>query len=222
MKLENLYESIMNKGITAIENNKEYVDSLIEDKTDTRMGITLAIRPSENLKKEIMNIERKIREVENNQYYYPENDYHITLLDIITARQGFIYTTEQVENCKKITINAVKDLKQFEIKLKGVIASDGAIMVKGFYEVEMELLRQRLRQSILDNNMNLDERYPTISSHITIARFKNKIQERKGLIEILKEYENYDFGTLKVSEIELIYHNWYDSKKEVLEKYIIK
>lgn len=86
----------------------------------------------------------------------------------------------------------------------------------------MELLRQRLRQSILDNNMNLDERYPTISSHITIVRFKNKLQERKGLIEILKEYENYDFGTLKVSEIELIYHNWYDSKKEVLEKYIIK
>lgn len=150
MKSENLYESIMNKGVTAIENNKEYVDSLIEDKTDTRMGITLAIRPPKNLKKKITNIEMKIR------------------------------------------------------------------------EVEMELLRQRLRQSILDNNMNLDERYPTISSHITIARFKNKIEERKRLIEILKEYENYDFGTFKVSEIELIYHNWYDSKKEVLEKYRIK
>ncbi len=222
MELESLYEGIMNKGFTAMENQKEYVDNFIGDETDTRMGISLVIRPPKVLKTEIMKIENELKELENNQYYYPENDYHITLLDIITGRQGYMYTSEQIDNSKKIIIQALENVSPFEINLNGVIASDGAIIVRGFYEEEMKTLRQKLRQAIIENHMKPDERYPTISSHITIARFKKQIEQRERLIEMLKKYQNYNFGTFKVYEIELIYHNWYDSKKEILERYSLK
>lgn len=222
MEVANLYENILYDGIAKIKNQEEIIDDFIENPKDTRMGIALLIRPPKDIRNKIENIESKIKEVEENQYYYPQKDLHITLLDITTARQNFKYTTDQVNTCIKLTEKVVKSTKQFKIIFKGLVLSDGAIMVKGYYENEMELMRQKLRKAIIDNNMKLDERYTTISSHITISRFKHKLEHRNELIKMIEKYKNYYFGKCTVSEIELIYHNWYDSKKEVLKKYIIK
>ena len=222
MKVEALYKDIERKGKNKIETYTEEIDEWIGNKNDRRMGIALTIRPTKEIKDAIEKIEKEIKKVEPNQYYYPQTDYHITLLGIITARQGFQYTHEQLENLKKATEEAIKYVKKFTIKLDGIICSGGAIMVKGFYDNEMEHIRKNLRQSILNHHLKLDERYPTMSSHITIGRFKKPIENREGLIEYLQKYNHVYFGEFVVGEIELVYHNWYDSKKEILEKYHLK
>ena len=221
MELDSLYEGIMIRGIDSVRKQKEYVDHHIDDMADTRMGITLVIRPTAEINERISRMEEELRKIEPEQYYYPQEDYHITLLDILTARQGFAYTKEQVSTCRQLSEEVIRRAKPFTIHLKGIVLSEGAVMVKGYYENEMEHLRRHLREAIINYGMQLDERYPTISSHVTIARFRTEIKLREQLIDKISEYKELEIGTFPVSQIDLICHNWYDSKKEVLSSFLI-
>lgn len=221
MEVKKLYKNITNNGILKIKNNEEIIDNWINNSEDHRMGLALLIRPSKEIQENIFKIENKIREIEPKQYFYLKEQYHITLLDLITARQDYLYSEEEIKIYNKIIQNAVNNAKKFKIYFKGLVISDGAIMVKGYYEKEMKKIRENLRQGIEDNNLKNDERYKTISAHITIARFKEKIQNREKLIRFVKRYEDYYFGELEVSNIEFLYHNWYDSKKQLMQNYSI-
>lgn len=216
-----LYEEISNKGLDRIRNGQEYIDNWINNANDKRMGISLLIRPSEQIKLKIKDLLDKMKKIEPSQYYYPIKDIHVTLFDFITARQNFNYTDKQVKVFQKIVESVLEDIEKFEINFDGIVASDGAIMVKGYYQKQMECIRQRLRREIIEHNLKIDERYTTRSCHITIARFSRNIQQRDELIKFIEDYKRYPFGKIKVSEIELIYHNWYDSKKEILHRYRI-
>ena len=221
MKEFKLYEQISNKGLTYIRIGQEYIDNWINSDTDRRMGISLLIRPTNAIKHEVQSLLEKIKETEPSQYYYPIQDIHVTLFDLITAKQDFNYTNKQINVFKEITQLSLNNTNKFKINFDGIIASDGAIIVKGYYDKQMDEIRQRLRKEILNHNLKNDERYTTKSCHMTIARFSKNIQERKKLIDFIKKHNRHAFGQMEVSEIELIYHNWYDSKKEIIHRYKI-
>ena len=133
-----LYEEISNKGLDRIRNGQEYIDNWINNANDKRMGISLLIRPSEQIKLKIKDLLDKMKKIEPSQYYYPIKDIHVTLFDFITARQNFNYTDKQVEVFQKIVESVLEDIEKFEINFDGIVASDGAIMVKGYYQKQME------------------------------------------------------------------------------------
>ena len=81
-------------------------------------------------------------------------------------------------------------------------------------ENELQKFRELLRNNLSKNNLALEERYKTISFHITIARIKKKLNEPEKFIKFIEE--NKYFGKMKVESIELCYHNWYDTQKQVL------
>lgn len=226
IELEAIYQSIYDKGRNAIQNYKEYIDETIDDPLDTRMGLTLTIRPCiENNGKDVnAKIEEfidELRKIDGEQYYYPQEDFHVTLLDLIVARQGFQYTTEQVDACMSIAVEAIKNVKPLEIEFKGAVASDGAILIKGYYQDEFEMLRQKIRAEIDKSILPHDERYPARSCHMTVSRFRKQIKNRDKLQEKIMEYRNSYFGALKVKKIELVCHNWFDSKKEILAEFLL-
>lgn len=216
-----LYNEILDNGLKQIRGYREYIDNWIDSKNDYRMGISLLIRPNNKIKDEIKKVLTKIKRIEPYQYYYNIRDIHVTLFDLISAKQNFNYTNKQVNIFKEITKKALTNIKKFEIKFDGIILSDGAIIVKGYYAKEMEDIRQKLRKEIIRHNLKIDERYTTRSCHMTIARFRRSIYRREELIKFINMNNRYYFGEMKVSEIELVYHNWYDSKKEILYKYNI-
>lgn len=226
INLDELYQSIYEKGVNAITNHNEYVDLTIDDSSDTRMGLTLTIRPhAENdgivACKNIENFIDELKEIEREQYYYPQEDFHITLLDLVVARQDFKYTKEQVEACITIAKEAIKDMKPLHIEFQGAVASDGAILIKGYYQDEFEMLRQKIRTEIDKSILPHDERYPARSCHMTVSRFRKQIKNRDKLQEKIMEYRNSYFGELKVKKIELVCHNWFDSKKEILAEFLL-
>ena len=56
-----IYLGIYEKGRNAIQNQKEYIDPMIDNLSDTRMGLTVTIRPCvENEGLEIMKISRDL------------------------------------------------------------------------------------------------------------------------------------------------------------------
>ncbi len=221
MEVNELYNIILREGETKIKNNKEQIDYLVGSKANTKMGLILAIRPTEEVQKKISKIQKRIKDIEPNQYYYKESEYHITLLDLICAKQDYVYTDEQFKIYDEIIKKSIINISPFKIHLNGLMISDGAIMVKGYYENEMNIIRQNLRDYIEKSNLKSGEKYKTISSHITICRFKEKINNRNDLLNFVKDYSKYDFGNFEVTSFEFTYHNGYYDKKEILKKYLI-
>ena len=102
----------------------------------------------------------------------------------------------------------------FYAAFSGMIASDNAALVKGYYEYGLEELRQLLRKQFADNNLLLEERYKTIPSHITTIRIPDKLNNPSTFIKYIEK--DNEFGKMQVEGLELVFHNWYDSKKTIL------
>ena len=93
-----------------------------------------------------------------------------------------------------------------------------AILVKGYPEKIIYDILTTLNKALANNNISRMNLYKDIIFHSSLVRFKTKISNRDKLIKFISDNYYYDFGTFDVSEIELIYHDWYDTKREVLDK----
>lgn len=223
MELENLYSNISSDGINKIFHKEESIDYWLNNiDKDTRMGIAVLARPNDNIKYKIQGVENELKKIEENQYYYPKDNLHTTLFSIIVSKENFKYTQNQIEMYNEIINKILKEIKKFKINFKGIIASDGAVIVKGYYKEELEYFRRKLKKEILEHGLELNEKYITNSSHITISRFKESLKNREKFIKFIEEHNNYDFGEVDVSEIELTYHSMYGGKKEILYKYMLE
>ena len=205
-------------------NNKEKIkqgggkdDLLSEVQNDQRMSIVLLLRISPDISKNIENCINKLKEIESDSiYFYPISDFHITVIDILKGEIGR-KIPDNINEYIKCFNDCAKKIKPFEIEFEGLTASDNAVLVKGFYDNELQKFRELLRESLNKNNLKLEERYKTISSHITIARFKEKLKNHDKFISFIEnENKNY-FGKMKVNYFELCFHNWYDTKKQTIE-----
>ena len=125
----------------------------------------------------------------------------------------------QYKTCLSRTL---EQLPPFSIRFKGLTVSDGAILVKGYDDGGLEALRAALRPSLKASGLPLEERYETTSCHVTAARFPQKLHDPDRLLTRLGSLSELYLRMLKVTEVELTYHNWYDSKKECLAAFSLE
>ena len=194
-------------------------DELLSNvQNDERMSIVLLIRISPNISANIEKCINKLKEIESDSmYFYPSSDFHITVIDILKGEIGR-NIPENINDYINCINECAKQIKPFEIEFEGLTASDNAVLVKGFYDNELQKFRELLRESLSKNNLKLEERYKTISSHITIARNKDKLKNPEKLISFIENESKNNFGKMKVDSFELCFHNWYDTKKQAIAK----
>ena len=211
--LDNHYDSIL-------ATNREKVlaggigDPLLKNAlTDSRMSLVVLIRISPDVAERINCCLDDLKGIEPNLYYYPAKDFHITVMDVLKGEEGREIPTNINEYIRCIE-ECSKDISPFEIKFDGLIASDNAVLVRGYYDDQLMVFRQRLRDMLKQRGLSLEERYKTISSHVTIARLHSKFQNPERLLDYIEKPRS--FGTMTVSNMEISLHNWYDTRKEVL------
>jgi 2'-5' RNA ligase len=103
--------------------------------------------------------------------------------------------------------------------LAGLIASPGAIMVKGTYSANLAVFRQELRKRLADAGLPLAERYPTISGHVTVARFAHPLEQRTQLLQRLKADAQLPFGEFRVHQLDLVIHDWYNHHSKLIDSF---
>lgn len=220
MNLKEHYSKLYKESVKKISSGKYEIDNLIDSKSDKRFGITLLVRPSNEVKDKIEKITRELKKAEPNQYYYPNSDIHITVMSIISCYDGFnvenIELTKYIELIKKCLPNK----QNIEINFKGLTASNSCIMLQGFMNNNVlneirDNLRVEFKKSELEQS--LDKRYSIQTAHSTIVRFKNHLIEKENFLKIIDKYKDFDFGTFEIKKIELVYNDWYQ-KKELVKK----
>jgi len=206
--------------INIFERNKQKLLSggvgdsyLANAKNDNRMSVALLIRISPSVTDKISDCITNLKAIDNNIYYYSKNEFHITVMDILKgeSNRSIPQNLNEYINCIK---ECASEINPFKIKFEGLTASDNAIMVKGYYEYELQKFRVLLRNALRKRGLALEERYETISSHITIARIHEKLYNPNEIVKYIEQ--NHSFGIMEVNSFELSFHNWYDTKKEAL------
>lgn len=217
MILKEHYSKLYKESINEISSGKYEIDSLIDSKFDKRFGITLLIRPSNEVKDEIQKFLCELKKVEPNQYFYPNSDIHITIMSIISCYEGFdiekIDLSEYIELIKKcLPLNNKNNNK---IQFKGLTSYNSCIMVQGFMNNDViNNIRDNLRVEFKNSELeqSLDKRYPIQTAHSTIVRLRKKLKQKEEFLKIIDKYVDFDFGTFGIEKIELVYNDWYQRK----------
>ena len=218
MTLENHYKKLYHDSIDKISSDNYHIDTLIDSKNDRRFGLTLIIRPSNEIKTKIQDFLKNFKEIEPNQYYYPNSDIHITVMSIISCYSDFDMSKIDVQKYIDLTEKCLLKGIDLNITFKGITASPSGVMVQGFMNNnELNDIRNRLRKAFKNSNVeqSLDKRYLIQTAHSTIIRFRKELSQKEKFLELLDNSINYDFGTFKVNKFELVYNDWYQREQYV-------
>lgn len=220
MDLTEHYNQLYKTSSKAILTGNYNLDSKIYDSSDSRFGITLLIRPSEEIKTSIQLFLNELKAVDSSQYYYPNSDIHITLLSIISCYEGFSLDKIVVSDYIEIIQKSLADLGEIKIEFRGVTASNSAIMIQGFPADEsLNNLRNKLRENFKNAALeqSIDSRYSIAAAHCTVMRFTEKLQNPEKLMKIAAQFRDYNFGEFTVDKLELVYNDWYQREENTIQ-----
>ena len=215
MNLLEHYNQLYIKSSKAISEGNYIMDNQINVASDSRFGITLLIRPDEEIKAQIQLFLDELKEVDSSQYYYPNSDIHITVMSIISCYEGFTLDKIRIEEYIEIIQKSFLDVEKIRINFKGVTASPSAIMIQGFPTDEsLNILRDKLRENFKKTTLqqSIDSRYAIATAHLTVLRFQEKLENPDKLMAVVEKFRDFDFGEFTVDKLELVYNDWYQRK----------
>ena len=212
--LQKLYSDMWKGSIDRFKNNSCETDLLIHDPRDTRRGITVLSYFDNPVDVEISNFLDELRIIEPEQYYYPRNELHLTVLSIISCIPGFKLSNINAEEYSSIFKESIKEIGGFKVKYKGITVSPSCILIQGFPDSEqLSHLRDSLRINFNKSKLQstIDSRYEISTAHTTAVRCVKPFKDHHSLMKVLSKYKDYDFGTLEVNSLELVFNNWYQN-----------
>ncbi|HON07957.1 MAG TPA: mutarotase [Verrucomicrobiota bacterium] len=222
MSLAEHYDKLYCSSIERIRIDNYQIDDLIDSPNDKRRGITLLIRPDENIRKNVHGFIDKLKAIEPRQYYYPDSDIHLTVLSIILCYEGFDLSHIAVDDYVKVISRSLHNCSSFMIEFKGITASPSCIMIQGLPQTDiLNQIRNSLRRNFKASKLqqSIDKRYTIKTAHLTAVRFKKKLKNKEKFLKLVEAYRSFDFGGFKVDTMELVYNDWYLREKYVKQLY---
>ncbi len=139
--------------------------------TDQRCGINFVCRPTTDIRNVIAGIQKHLKDVEPEQYYYPEVDIHLTLLEMSHSRTP----QEVIEIANDLTpklFSLFQGVEGFtlyspELSLDRLGCAITFLPSNDQLQLTRDLLATRLRNC----GMSLEPRYKATSAHISIMRY---------------------------------------------------
>ncbi len=91
-ELQQHYQALWQQSLVKFEQQQFDTDPLLTAKDDSRYGVTLLARPSEQVKQQIQHHLAELMQLEPQQYYYPASDLHLNglIADFLLFRFCFI------------------------------------------------------------------------------------------------------------------------------------
>jgi 2'-5' RNA ligase len=210
--MKKIYDGMWRNTLPRIKSDKYEIDNLINHPKDTRRGMSVLSYLSDEIGVAINELLDELKRIEPEQYYYPTNELHLTVLTIITCFEDFKLSDINIKAYSDAFQQAVEDIGPFKIRYSGITASPSCILVQGFPDNDqLSILRDKLRSSFKRANLHTttDLRYEITTAHTTVVRFKSPLRNRDAFIELLSKYRDVDFGTLEVDRLYFVFNNWY-------------
>lgn len=216
--LEEQFKSLQNKALPPLlDNNLSIDEHLLDLSKDKRLGISLIIRPSEEINRLLARVQNNLQKISPNQHFYDQTEYHVTVMALISANQTIDIKEIPTEMYENVFSNIISEYRPFRIHFRGIGLTEKCILAHGFFQDEtLNGIRNDIRKAAPELGLNgqIEDRYPNISAHLTLARFRSK----ENLKEIVKEIEKMQFcelGVCHVDKIDFVVNDWYMTKDKV-------
>jgi len=132
MSSKQLYDSIFEEHIQDIINNRIKTDKYLKTESiDNRRGISLII-PISFTNCVYTDLINEYKNIEPDQYYYPEIDLHITVFTFLSARETYINNEDINRQFKSISEYVLQNIRAFNILLDGITFSKEAGFINGY------------------------------------------------------------------------------------------
>ncbi|MEL7834664.1 2'-5' RNA ligase family protein [Fodinibius sp. Rm-B-1B1-1] len=216
--LKNHYNKLWNQSLQKFKRNEFELDPFINSEYDNRYGVTLLARPSQQVKRNIANTLKEIRNVAPYQYYYPESDLHLTILSIISCYPGF--SLDQIDQAayQEVVQSVINSIAPLEVSFRGITASPSCILVQGFPKGDqLTILRNKLRKAFNHSSLqhSIDKRYELQTAHVTAVRFKTSLKSAEKFIAKITQLRDRYLGSCTINEVELVGNDWYQQQEKV-------
>lgn len=222
------YDRLWREAVAALAQGKPDIDPYLCDKSgDPRRGVTLVARPSQSVRDRARDYLERLALVCPGQYFYRPEELHVTVLSVISGSQSWRREIRQLASYRAIIGAVLRRRRSFRIRFRGITASPGCVMIQGFPVGDgLAGIRNALRTAFARAGFAgvLDRRYRIHTAHITAMRFRQPGVDAGGLLALLEEGRQMDFGDTHVTHLELIWGDWYASSNIVrtLREYRLK
>jgi len=216
MDLTKHYDWLYADAIQKIKAGRYEADPMIDSPADNRRGLTLLIRPASQVSQKIRTFLNELKVIDPYQYYYPEQDMHVTVMPVISCYAGFSLSTVNLNDYVKIIEKSLTQEKPVKIHFRGITASPSCIMIQGFFRDDtLNTMRDQLRRNFGHSGLqqSMDIRYPLRTAHATVVRFRTGLANPSGFVQVMEKYRQYDFGTFTANELEFGYNDWYQRER---------
>ena len=220
MDLAEHYRQMYEDSLSVIRSQGPQTDELIDSPEDTRRGITLLTRPPQEVKTAVHAMLERLRGLEPDQYYYPNEDIHLTVLSIITCRSGFTLEEIVPQDYIRLIQNTLRGLPPIRIRFRGITLSPGCVMIQGYPNDDtLNRFRDRLRDAFRNSPLRqtLDQRYTLRTAHSTVIRFRRPFRDTDAFLSALESCREQDFGSFRLDRMELVLNDWYQRRENTRE-----
>lgn len=220
MDLAEHYRQMYEDSLGVIRSQGPQTDELIDSPEDTRRGITLLTRPPQEVKAAVHAMLERLRGLEPDQYYYPDEDIHLTVLSIITCRSGFTLEEIVPQDYIRLIQNTLRGLPPIRIRFRGITLSPGCVMIQGYPNDDtLNRFRDRLRDAFRNSPLRqtLDQRYTLRTAHSTVIRFRRPFRDTDAFLSALESCREQDFGSFRLDRMELVLNDWYQRRENTRE-----
>lgn len=214
--LNALYDGILDRDRAKLLAGGAADPFLAQAAADDRMGLSLVFRPAAPVAARIAAHTALLCRTEPELYCYPAQDLHVTVLDILKGEPGRPLPPE-IDRYIGCIGECCRQARPFAVEFDGMTASDSVVMVRGFYTGGLAQVRALVRRDLARQALPLEERYETVSAHVSAARFPCRLRAPAALLHFVAQ--PVYFGQTEVDTLELVFHNWYDSQKSVLARF---
>lgn len=223
--MREIYAQMWQNAMQKYQKNQFESDQHLNGLKDTRRGITLLARPTEETRRNIVKFLSEFSRLAPEQYCHPESDLHITIMSIVACRHDYELVNEQ-QYCDAVS-SILKSVRAFNIAFSGITASANCVLIQGFIQDDsLDNLRNSIRQEFSKNTLEhtMDTRYTIKTAHSSVIRYRKPVINPSRLINFLESNKDRYFGDCKITELELVFNDWYQRKlnTRVLSRYALK
>jgi hypothetical protein len=212
-ELYSLYESMWQEAWSKVRGGQIACDELaFKKELDGRRGLSLVARLAPEVVQNIGAFLETLREIEPEQYYYPVNDIHLTILSLLTAAEHNQEQLAQAGDFIPAVEAALSGVPAFGLDTVGVTLTATAVLAQGFPEDSaLQQVRDRIRATLTAQELGggLDRRYHQRAAHHTLMRFTAPLRSADQFAQALMAYRGYPFGSSTIAAVDLAIHDWY-------------
>lgn len=184
------------------------IESVDDFESDTRLCLTVLAFPPKEVLARIDQIQNRLREADEDQYYYPEHAIHITVKNIRVVADPPGYTDEDVAKVCDVAREVVKRHEPFSVHYETFLRAPTSISAAAYTDdhygdLVLDLINSLKEAGVPDNKKYISDDVFFINS--SFVRYTKQPNEK--FFEVLHELEAKDLGSFEVKDISVITTN---------------